>query len=137
MIAIGVESAPTSSIHVVPVISPLPLSEYQPAAHGTPTPSRPRGRIAVTPVRTGPAPTTSGPSPEISVVTPTSTPGTSVIALNAPGVPGSGIPSARARGRPSGSWVCVVVSGGMRPPCQDDASPRSVAATSEPSVSRW
>src|SRR6185369_2700043 len=86
---------PASSIHVVPVISPLPLSEYHPAAHGAPTPSRPRGRIAVTPVRTGPSPTTSGPSPSINVVTPTSTPPTSVMALSGPGSPGGAMPSAR------------------------------------------
>src|ERR1700752_5294563 len=75
---------PASSIQVVPVISPLPLSEYQPAAHGRPIPSRPRGRIAVTPVRTE--------VPPINVVTPTSTPPTSVIALSGPGSPGKVIP---------------------------------------------
>ena len=46
-----------------------------------------RGTIAVTPVRTGPLPTSSGPSPMIKVVCPTRTPATSVIALAVP--PGS------------------------------------------------
>ena len=51
-----------------------------------PAPSaRPRGRMAVTPVRTGPVPTTSGPSPRTIVVWPTSTPATSVMALSGPG----------------------------------------------------
>ena len=35
----------------------------------------------------GPVPTTSGPSPEISVVWPTRTPATSVMALSGPGTP--------------------------------------------------
>ena len=104
---IGRLNDPASSIHVVPVISPLPLSEYQPAAHGRPTPARPRGRIAVTPVRTGPSPTISGPSPLIKVVTPTSMPLTSVMAFRGPGSPGNAIPSPRARGRPSAVWVVV------------------------------
>ena len=42
------------------------------------------GRIAVTPVRTGPCPTTSRPSPSMSVVWPTRTPGTSVMAFTGP-----------------------------------------------------
>ena len=67
VIVTGSESAPASSIQTVPVISPLPLSEKKPAAQGVPGSARPRGWIAVTPVRTGPRPTTSGPSPEISV----------------------------------------------------------------------
>src|SRR5258708_3734997 len=96
---------PASSIQVVPVISPLPLSEYQPAAHGCPTPSRPRGRIAVTPVRTGPAPTTSGPSPPINVVTPTSTPPTSVIAFSGH--------------RPSGAGDLSVETHGIAPIAED------------------
>src|SRR3954469_20949006 len=53
--------------------------------------------IAVTPVRTGPLPTSSFPSPLIRVVNPTSTPATSVIAFNFPGIPSKGIPRARAR----------------------------------------
>src|SRR5271165_4389295 len=54
--------------------------------------------MAVTPVRTGPLPTSSLPSPEMSVVWPTSTPRTSVIALLGPGVPSKGTPRSRARG---------------------------------------
>src|SRR3974390_1108228 len=54
--------------------------------------------MAVTPVRTGPFPISSLPSPEMSVVWPTSTPFTSVIALLAPGVPSNGTPRSRARG---------------------------------------
>src|SRR5579863_1328144 len=54
--------------------------------------------MAVTPVRTGPFPTTSLPSPEMSVVWPTSTPLTSVMALFGPGVPSNGTPRSRARG---------------------------------------
>jgi putative addiction module component (TIGR02574 family) len=46
----------------------------------------------------GPLPITSLPSPEISVLNPTSTPATSVIALNGPVVPSNGIPISRARG---------------------------------------
>ena len=59
---------------------------------------RPRGKMAVTPVRTGPAPTFNLPSPEISVVCPTATPLTSVIALSGPGEPSSGMPRSRVRG---------------------------------------
>src|SRR6185369_13446399 len=44
----------------------------------------PGGRMAVTPVRTGPLPTTRGPSPQISVVCPTRTPATSVMAFSGP-----------------------------------------------------
>src|SRR3954464_8913775 len=100
---IGTSTAPTSSVHVVPVISPFPLSAYHPEAHGTPTPSAPLGRIAVTPVRTGPVPVLNGPSPSTSVTYPTVRPGTSVTAFTGPGVPGSGMPRPRSRGRPSGA----------------------------------
>src|SRR5665647_3120802 len=93
----GPSSMPDSSIHVVPVISPLPLSVNHPA--NTVSPRRcPRGRIAVTPVRTGPLPTTRFPLPLMSVTSPTSTPATSVIALYLPGVPSKGTPRSRARG---------------------------------------
>src|SRR5580658_6188573 len=54
--------------------------------------------MAVTPVRTGPLPTSSLPSPEMSVLWPTSTPRTSVMALLGPGVPSKGTPRSRARG---------------------------------------
>src|ERR1700736_3999659 len=53
--------------------------------------------IAVTPVRTGPLPTTSLPSPRMIVVYPPSTPATSVIAFNGPVVPSNGTPRSRAR----------------------------------------
>ena len=78
VIMIGPSTNPDSSTQVVPVISPLPLSAYQPPNTGSSL--VPRGRIALTPVRTGPLPTWSPPSPEISVVNPTVTPSTSVIA---------------------------------------------------------
>ena len=48
----GPSSNPDSSSHAVPVISPLPFSENQPPKTGTSRVARPRGRIAVTPVRT-------------------------------------------------------------------------------------
>jgi len=57
-----------------------------------------RGRIEVTPVRTGPLPTSSFPSPEISVVCADGYARTSVMALNGPGVPSKGTPRSRARG---------------------------------------
>src|SRR5450432_3935481 len=88
---------PESSTHVVPVISPLPLSVNQ-AAKTASLLVLPLGCIAVTPVRTGPLPISSLPSPEMSVVWPTSTPLTSVIALLTPGVPSKGTPRSRARG---------------------------------------
>src|SRR5207245_9571113 len=97
VIITGPSRKPESSTHVVPVISPLPFS----VNHAAKTPSfdsLPRGRTAVTPVRTGPSPTFRGPSPEIRVVCPTSTPFTSVIALKGPGVPSKGTPKSRARG---------------------------------------
>jgi hypothetical protein len=58
----------------------------------------PRGRTAVTPVRTGPFPTSKGLFTAIRVACPTSTPFTSVMALSAPGVPSKGMPRSRARG---------------------------------------
>ncbi len=70
-----------SLIQCVPVISPFPLNRCTPAQTGCGTGWWPRGRTAVTPVRTGPSPTRRGPSPFISVVKPTSNPGTSVIAF--------------------------------------------------------
>ncbi len=47
----GVDRYPDSSIQVVPVISPLPFCENHPAKTGAPS-RFPRGRMAVTPVRT-------------------------------------------------------------------------------------
>ncbi len=97
VIMMGPSRKPESSSQVVPVISPLPLSVNQ-APNTESLASRPRGWMAVTPVRTGPSPTLSLPLPEISVVCPTSTPLTSVMALLAPGVPSKGTPRSRARG---------------------------------------
>src|SRR5579872_1569153 len=101
VIIAGPSRKPDSSTQVVPVISPLPFSVNQPAKTGSLL-SRPRGRTAVTPVRTGPTPTFSGPLPEIRVVLPTCTPATSVMALSGPGVPSKGTPKSRARG---GFWA--------------------------------
>ena len=52
VIVIGQATVPDSSTHDTPVISPLPFSENTPAAQGSALRSRPRGWIAVTPVRT-------------------------------------------------------------------------------------
>jgi len=60
--------------------------------------SMPRGRTAVTPVRTGPLPISRLPSPEMSVVWPTVSPETSVMALSGGGVPSKGTPRSRAAG---------------------------------------
>jgi hypothetical protein len=99
VIAIGPSRNPLSCSHVVPVISPLPFSVNH--APNTASPLvLPRGWTTVTPVRTGPLPTTE-PSllRDERSVWPTSTPATSVIASSAPGVPPmSGTsPSSRAR----------------------------------------
>jgi len=97
VIMIGPHRKPDSATQWVPVISPLPLSEKNPANTGSGE-RLPRGKIAVTPVRTGPLPRSRRPLPETSVACPTSTPLTSVIALRCPGVPGSGMLRSRARG---------------------------------------
>src|SRR5579864_6516850 len=97
VIMTGPSRKPDSSTQVVPVISPLPFSVNHAAKTG-PFDSLPRGRIAVTPVRTGPTPTFRAPSPEMRVVWPTSTPLTSVIAFNDPGTPSNGTPRSRALG---------------------------------------
>src|ERR1700735_1933769 len=89
VIITGPSRKPDSSTQVVPVISPSPFCENQPAKTASWL-ALPRGRIAVTPVRTL--------SPEISVVSPTSTPFTSVMAFQVPGVPSNGTPKLRARG---------------------------------------
>src|SRR5579872_1308002 len=68
VIITGPSRNPDSSTQVVPVISPLPLSDHQPAKTELFIESFPRGSTAVTPVRTGPLPTCSLPSPEMSVV---------------------------------------------------------------------
>src|SRR5579884_1648709 len=94
--ATGPSRKPDSSTHVVPVISPLPFWLNHPAYTGSGF-AFPRGKMTVTPVRTGPMPTLSGPLPEMSVVFPTSTPRTSVMAFSGPGVPSNGTPRSRAR----------------------------------------
>src|SRR6185503_4574760 len=91
VIITGPARNPDSSSQVVPVISPLPLSVNQPPNTGSPFVA-PRGNTAVTPVRTGPWPTTSFPCPEMIVACPTVTPETSVMALIGPGVPSNGTP---------------------------------------------
>src|SRR5438094_5529798 len=98
VIMTGPSRKPDSSTQVVPVISPLPLSDHQPAKTGLVMESFPRGSTAVTPVRTGPLPTCNLPSPKMSVVCPTVTPETSVMALSGPGGPSKGTPRSRARG---------------------------------------
>ena len=60
VIATGPSRIPLSSSHVVPVISPLPLSVNQAPNTGSAL-DFPRGWTTVTPVRTGPLPTTSAP----------------------------------------------------------------------------
>lgn len=99
---IGKLKAPVSSMMCEPVNSPLPFWAKMPANTGVASSARGLGRMAVTPVRTGPLPTTSAPSPEISVEKPTATPATSVMALNGPGVPSKRMPKARARCLPEG-----------------------------------
>ncbi len=67
VIITGPSRRPESSTQVVPVISPSPFRENQAANTGSGV-SLPRGQTAVTPVRTGPCPTTFGPDPRTSVV---------------------------------------------------------------------
>jgi hypothetical protein len=55
VMAIGPWQVPDSSIHETPVISPFPLSEWYPAATGSPGLALPRGWMAVTPVLTASA----------------------------------------------------------------------------------
>ena len=97
VIATGPSSSPLSWTQVVPVISPLPFSVNHAANTGSGL-ALPRGCTTVTPVRTGPLPTTSVPLPEMSVVWPTSTPATSVMASSGPGVPPIGSFRSRSRG---------------------------------------
>src|SRR5712672_1445882 len=98
VIITGPARNPDSSSQVVPVISPLPFNVNQPPKTGSPFVA-PRGKTAVTPVRTGPCPTTSFPWPAIIVLCPTVTPETSVMVLSGPGMPSNGTPRSRARGR--------------------------------------
>ena len=93
---IGVSRKPSSPMEIAPVSSPTPLSTATPAAGGWwNTSVTGAGRIAVTPVRaTG--------SSDQHVTWPTSTPGTSVIALCGP-VGGSPNVSPRSRARALGA----------------------------------
>ena len=76
-----------------------------------------RGTTTVTPVRTGPSPTTSGPSPAIRVTWPTATPGTSTMAFSGPVLPeAANNPMSRARIR---EWSCHVT--GSTRPCDGDS----------------
>src|SRR3984893_2133916 len=82
---IGVVRNPDSRTHSSPVSSPLPLSRWQPAKSGVSG-----GTTIVTPVRTE--------SPWISVLCPTRTPATSVMAFLADGTPPPiAMPKSRAR----------------------------------------
>lgn len=94
----GVSTRPHSETCVMPDISPAPLSTKLPAINLLSN-TRSLGRITVTPVLTGPWPGISLPSPRMTVVWPTRTPLTSVIALYFPGgkTPIS-IPSSLVRG---------------------------------------
>ncbi len=90
--AIGEHSIPDSRIHSSPVSSPFPFRRCAPAKTGSYQGLASCGWITVTPVRTS--------SPSISVVCPTRTPGTSVIAFRSPvGRVPMAMPSSRARGR--------------------------------------
>jgi len=95
VIITGPQRNPDSSSQCVPVISPLPLNEKCPAHTGVARGCLPRGRMAVTPVRICGPP--SAVARRLRVVKPTSTPGTSVIAFQGPGMPGSGRARERAR----------------------------------------
>jgi hypothetical protein len=88
---IGEVSMPDSRIHSSPVSSPFPFRRCEPAKTGSSQGLPSCGKTTVTPVRTE--------SPSTSVVWPTRTPGTSVIAFSSPGgsVP-IRIPSSLARG---------------------------------------
>src|SRR5215204_4732278 len=114
VIAIGPSSTPDSCSHVVPVISPLPFSVNHAPNTGSGL-ALPRGWTTVTPVRIGPFPTTSLPLPEMSVVCPTSTPATSVIASSGPAVPPIGSPRSRSRGF-AGAMPCAPIGAATHPP---------------------
>ncbi len=63
----GTSSAPCSFTHARPVISPFPFITKPAAGTFSRQRSPPCGRTAVTPVRTGPLPGTSAPSPRTRV----------------------------------------------------------------------
>src|SRR6202158_906160 len=95
---IGVSMSPHSMTWVSPETSPAPLSTKPPPVIRSMKMFPWSGRMAVTPVRTGPVPGLSGPSPRMIVEWPTRTPSTSVIALFLPGLNRpSGTPSSLAR----------------------------------------
>ena len=52
VMATGPANVPDSRIQDTPVISPFPFWEKKPAVTGSPAASAPRGKMAVTPVRT-------------------------------------------------------------------------------------
>ena len=113
---IGVSSTPHSRTWIAEVSSPAPLSTATPAARPlrTTSPSGP-GTMAVTPVRATPRPTGGSGSSRQTVVWPTRTPGTSVMALPGPG--GSrpiSMPRSRARARGVGAGIGRTVP--SRPP---------------------
>src|SRR5260370_28683717 len=89
---IGVSMSPHSITWVIPDTSPAPLSTNPPPVIRSMKMFPWSGRMAVTPVRTGPVPGLSRPSPRMIVECPTRTPSTSVIALYLP-----------VRNRPSGT----------------------------------
>src|ERR1043166_8230092 len=124
VIITGPHRNPDSSTQVVPVISPLPFMANQPANTGS-SEALPRGKIAVTPVRTGPLPTTRLPAPAMRVRCPTSTPATSVMAWSGPSVPSSGIPRSRARSRRCARAAWSVR--GAAPPALRRHAPRDAA----------
>ena len=100
----GTSSAPCVSIQMLPVISPVPFSTQVAAGTFSRHRSPPCGRIAVTPVRTGPNPGRSFPSPRFRVTCPTRTPFTSVMALSGPGaIRPMTIPRSRMRLRAASS----------------------------------
>ena len=113
---IGVSSTPHSRTWMAEVSSPAPLSTATPAARPWRTTSLTGpGTMAVTPVRATPRPAGGSGSSRQTVVWPTRTPGTSVMAL--PGPVGSrpiSMPSSRARVRGVGAGIRRTVP--SRPP---------------------
>src|SRR5215510_2912393 len=102
---IGVSIRPHSITWVRPETSPAPLRTNPPPVILSEKRFPVSGMIAVTPVRTGPNPGRRGPEPRMMVECPTSTPSTSVIPLNLPGLKRpSGRPSSRARTRGASFW---------------------------------
>ncbi|GAO04438.1 hypothetical protein PSR1_03332 [Anaeromyxobacter sp. PSR-1] len=82
----GVSTSPHSRSWVIPETSPAPFSTKPPPTTRSSNTLVGLGRIAVTPVRTGPLPTRSGPAPRVTVEWPTRTPATSVMAFQRPGL---------------------------------------------------